>query len=207
MTPGMKVAIVLAMTVLLPLSWMAGCSSDPHTQPGYTTEAEPSTPVQTVPHGQPFDYHDVGSEGETYDWRVRLIKTECGLKTIPDVVANPKWQGEDDVPEYLDAKADPGQQFCVLSWSWENVGQRPGQPDAAGDLVVEGRRYTRAGEDEEMSERLMEARGHKWKDVNPGGKSDSLDVYLVPEGKTPEAVWFPYENMVHEQSTILVATS
>jgi len=201
-----RFAILLAMTVLLVVQWLAGCSDGPPRAPGYTSEPEPSTPVPTIPTGHPFDFHDVGSEGETYDWRVKLVKTECGLKTIPDVVQNPKWDGGDAHPEYLDAKADPGQDFCVLSWSWENVGQRPGQPDAAGDLVVEGRRYARAGEDEEMSERLMEARGHEWKDVNPGGKSDSLDVYLIPAGKTPEAVWFPYENMVHPESTILVAT-
>jgi hypothetical protein len=129
------------------------------------------------------------------------------VKTIAKALPNPKWDGGDEHPEYVAAKADPGKEFCIVYWSWENVGKEPGQPNAAGDIVVNGERYPRAGEDEEMSEHVMENKlGHEWGDVSPHDSTKSLDVYLVPEGAQAEAVWFPFENMVDPTSDYLVAT-
>jgi hypothetical protein len=43
-----------------------------------------------------------------------------------------------------------------------------------------------------MSEHVMENKlGHEWAHVSPHDSTKSLDVYLVPEGAQPEAVWFP----------------
>jgi hypothetical protein len=81
-------------------------------------------------------------------------------------------------------------EFCIVYWSWENVGKEPGQPDAAGDIVVNGERYHRAGEQDELSEQVAKDRlGATWmyEDVNPHDSTKSLDVYLVPEGAQPEA--------------------
>jgi hypothetical protein len=96
------------------------------------------------------------------------------VKTIAKALPNPKWDGDDEHPEYVAAKADPGKEFCIVYWSWENVGKEPGQPNAAGDIVVNGERYPRAGEDEEMSEHMMENKlGHEWGDVSPHDNQES----------------------------------
>jgi hypothetical protein len=201
----MKIIITLPLILLA-----AGCSPAQQLPNGYEPEMEPSTPVATVPAGQPFDYHVSNmqdSEERPMDWRVTLTKTECGIKTIEKALPNPKWDGGDEHPEYISAKADAGKDFCIVYWDWENVGKEPGQPDAAGDIVVNGERYPRAGEDEELSEHVMENKlGHEWGDVSPHDKTKSLDVYLVPEGSKPEAVWFPYENLVDPTSDHLIAT-
>lgn len=205
----MSYKLHVALAALLALT---SCTADTAPPPGYEPELEPSTPVVTLPAGKPIDYRPTNmqdSEQRPMDWRVTLTKTECGLKSIPKAVPNPKWQGEDDVPQYVTAKADPGKQFCIVYWAWENVGKEPGRPDAAGDIVVNGERYPRAGEQDEMSEHLAEQKLRAtwmYEDVAPHDKTRSLDVYLIPEGAKPEAVWFPFENLVDETSNYLVAT-
>ena len=62
------------------------------------------------------------------DWRVTLTKTECGLKTIAKALPNPAWDGGDDKPEYVAAKADPGKDFCIVYWDWETSARSPGSP-------------------------------------------------------------------------------
>jgi hypothetical protein len=159
-----------------------------------------------VPAGKSFDYTSVGDDQtKASDWTVKLTKTECGVKSISKAVPNPKWDGSDTFPEWVAAKPAKGQDFCILYWSWKNVGKTPGYPDAAGDLVVNGERYAR--EEDEMSEHVMETHlGIRWHPTNPHQSTKSLDIYEVPAGSTPDAVWFPYENLVVPDSYLLIAT-
>jgi hypothetical protein len=111
-------------------SRLAGCSQGGTTPPtGYEPSLEPRTPVVTLPAGQPFDYQRTYEDkpGRPVDWRVTLTETECGVKTIAQALPNPKWDGGDEHPEYVAAKADSGKEFCIVYWSWENVGKEPGR--------------------------------------------------------------------------------
>lgn len=161
-----------------------------------------------IPLGEPFEYQKVMSDDTpTSDWSVTLTEVECGLATIPEAEYNPDWDGSDDIPEYIDAKPDEGNDFCILHWDWENVGEVPGQVDYPGDMMLGDEQHARSDEDVERSGYATDTHlGDEYSlDVNPGGTSKTLAIYQVPAGVTMDAVWFPAESMV-SPSWLLVGT-
>jgi hypothetical protein len=165
-------------------------------------------PPEPLPFNEPFDYSPVNADAQpTTDLKVTLTKMTCGLKSLPEADSNPKWDGSADIPEYIDAKPEEGKDFCVIYWSWKNVGKSPGGIDQSGDLMIGDERHSRDSEDEMRSWTLMENElGVDYTDdMNPGESTKSLDVYQVPTGKAPDAVWFPMTTMVSE-SWLLIST-
>jgi hypothetical protein len=199
----MNKALAAAAAVLA----LAGCTQQEE-PPEYWPMDQSSAAVVEVPAGQPFDYAKTyNDDTPPTDWRVQLTQVRCGLDTIRKGAPNPKWQGEDDVPEYVTAKAAPGKQFCMAYWDWTNTGDAPGNTDDAGDIVVGGQRFTR--EDVEISDavettHLKPEESGLYEAINPGDKAKSIDVYVVPAGSVAEAVWFPMAT-VDGDSHILVA--
>lgn len=175
----------------------------------WEAEQYPAPPsVIEVPAGQTFDYTKVYSDGSaTVDWKVQLTKVECGLDRIPKGADNPKWQGGDDVPQHVTAKAASGKQFCIAHWDWTNVGKTPGYTDDAGDIVIGDERYTREDEISETIEEthLTAEESGRYDETNPHDKVKSLDVYVVPAGATAEAVWFPMATFDGDSSYLVKA--
>lgn len=207
-----KKSIALAAAVLLALS---ACSSEQSAAPPEDQESaappedQEGENAQALPANKSFSYTaQYSDDEESTDWQVTLTETRCGLKSIADGEANPDWDGGDDVPQMVPAKPDQGNDFCILYWTWENVGKTHGTPDFSGDLMIGDERHARDGEDEMMSWEVMETElGVNYTDaVNPGESTESLDIYQVPEGVTPDAVWFPGDTMV-SPSWLLVSTS
>lgn len=154
--------------------------------------ADPPTPIE---FGQTAEYNReyVDSDGTT--WSVKLTKVDCGLKKIAKVDSNPEWDGGDDHPEYIAAKAPSGSDFCILYWDWENIGKTPDNTNSAGDLMFGDRQWAKSSDDESRSEKFMETNmGLGYDQVNPGKKTKSADIYTVDEGTAPDAVWFPMQN-------------
>jgi hypothetical protein len=64
---------------------------------------------------EPFQFFKTYSNNEEVEgWQVTLTKMKCGMKSLAKGASNPKWQGGNDVPEYITAKAEDGDQFCIL---------------------------------------------------------------------------------------------
>lgn len=165
-------------------------------------DADPEPTSDTLPFNEQFDFVQIFQDGEVgTDWKVTLTKVECGLKTIPKADSNPAWDGGDEVPQYVAAKPDPGNTFCILSWDWKNVGKSPESTTNAGDLVLaSGERFSASSEDQDRSWTIMDTRlGVDYSaSINPRGKARSLDVYQLPEGELPASVMFPMTTMVAE---------
>jgi hypothetical protein len=186
--------------------WLEHCDTatvegEPSAEPGAVTEDH------KIPKGQVFEYTSVMADGPGTTWSIKLAKTECGLNSLPKTDGNPKWQGGDEVPEYIPAKAPKGSDFCVLYWDWENTGKRPGTTIQSGDLMFGDEFYARSSEDEMRSWTFMETNlsvGYT-DEVNPHKQTKSADIYTVDEGAVPDAVMFPMETMVDEEY-FLVAT-
>lgn len=163
--------------------------------------------VEPVPAGKPFEYVKTYSDdSEPAFWEVTLDKVNCGGKSIPEADSNPDWDGGNENPEYIAAKPDDGNEFCVVYWSWKNVGTEPATTDRAGNIVLGEERFAASSEDEMRSWTVMETElGVNYsKQINPRGKAKSLDIYQIPAGEKPTGIWFPMDTMVSE-SYILVS--
>lgn len=215
----------LGCAALLVVPLLAGCTSntptppvDP-TAPATTTAGSPTagpatasssattTSTEPLPFGQPFEYAGRTDDGKAAPWSVTLTKTDCGLKTLRRAEANPDWDGSKEFPAFLDAKPRKGNEFCVLNWTWTNNGKAPATVVQSGDLVLGGAPLKRSEDDQFLSWTLMKSQ----KDVDfadqvKAGKTlRTLEVYQVPAGKKPEAVWFPIKESA-EGAARLVAT-
>lgn len=158
--------------------------------------------------GEPFDYQAMNAEGLGAAWQVTLEKIDCGRRSLPEASSNPEWDGSDGSPQYVDAEPDKGNEFCVLQWNWENVGETPGTPDQAGDFLLGDERQARSTEDQDRSWTMTETQlDVAYTDqVNPGESTKSLDVYQVDAGQTMDAVAFPLSTVMYD-SWIPVKTS
>ncbi len=158
-----------------------------------------------IPMGEPFEFTREYSDGPGQTWSVKLSKVQCGLRSLPETDANPKWQGEDDVPQHIAAKPPKGSDFCVLYWDWTNVGKVPGTTLQSGDLMFGNEQFSRDSEDEMRSWTFMETNmGVDYTaDVNPRKKAKSADIYTVDAGKTPDAVWMPMTSMADDEQYLM----
>lgn len=184
--------------------WEEHCQDAP---PGEGEPSEGQAGGAPIPLGESFEYESMMADGPGASWSVTLSEVECGLEAAPEADSNPEWDGGDDTPEYVDAVPEEGMEFCILTWDWENVGKTPGTPDQSGDLMLGDEQHARSSEDEMRSWTMMETQlevGYT-DEVNPGETTKSLDLYQVPEGVTPDAVWFPMETVI-SPPWILVAT-
>ena len=159
----------------------------------------------TEAFGKAFDFTDVYADGTQSKWRVTLTRAKCGLKSVPRADSNPSWDGSDSMPSEIDARADARNEFCVLHWDWKNVGRKPATTTHSGNIVVGQDEFAASDEDQMRSWRMMRSllNVEYSKSVNPQGTTKSLDVYQIPAGQKPTAVWFPMRTMVSD-STILV---
>jgi hypothetical protein len=209
---------------------VVGCSSDiPGSAPG--TECDPTSqqnpcanygptdantpevPVEsaapTAALNQPFEFRKTYSDSDKVDtWQVTLTQVKCGLTSITNGADNPEWRGGDEVPEYLPAKPEIGDEFCVTYWSWTNVGKGPASTGDAGDLLIGDERF--AMDDESLSSNTgKDQLGKDWAntvDINPRKSTRTLNVYAVPVGSTARAVLFPNKT-VYTDSTMLIAAT
>ena len=179
---------------------------------GDVQEGEPGEAEETPEHGDPavslgeaIEYTQIYSNSQGTTWSVKLTKVRCGLKSLPETEGNPDWQGEEDVPEYIAAKAPNGSNFCVLYWDWKNVGKLPDTTIQSGDLMFGDERFARTGEDEMRSWTFMETNlnVNYSAEVNPRKGTKSADIYTVDEGTVPDAVWFPMETLVDGEYTLM----
>ena len=188
--------------------WQENCLSDEEesVEPAEGDETPLDAPPYT-PVGKPIEFTKRYNDGSGTTWSVKLSKIECGLNSLPATDPNPDWQGEDDVPEYITAKAPKGSDFCVLYWDWKNIGKRPDHTVQSGDLMFGDQRFARDSDDETRSEHFMENNLgiELGDDTNPRKSTKSADIYTIDEGTVPDAVWFPSETMVDE-SYVLMAT-
>jgi hypothetical protein len=179
---------------------------------GETENSEPGAAEETPLHGDPYvplgeaiEYTRIYSDSKGTTWSVKLSKVKCGLKSLPETDSNPKWQGEEDVPQYITAKAPRGSDFCVLYWDWKNVGKVPDTTVQSGDLMFGDEQFARSSEDEMRSWTFMQTNLNVdySAQVNPRKTTKSADIYTVDEGTEPDAVWFPMETMVDEVYTLM----
>ena len=63
-------------------------------------------------------------------------RDEVRPQVDPEAQSNPEWDGSDDIPQQIAAKPDAANDFCILYWSWKNVGKVPASTDFAGDLMI-----------------------------------------------------------------------
>jgi len=187
---------------------MDGASEgDPPLDKGVTIEqAEPTAGLN-----KPFQFFKTYSDNdEVEEWQVTLTKMKCGLKSIANGTSNPKWQGGDDVPEFITAKPEKGDEFCLLYWNWKNVGKTPGSTTSSGDLLIGDERYAMSDEADTIGSNVMKAEMpdeyYDQVDINPRKSTRSLELYSVPAGETPRAVLFPMTT-VYEDSAMLISTT
>jgi hypothetical protein len=181
------------------------CSGDVQEGTPGAAEETPMHGDPYVPMGEAIEYTRIYSDSQGTTWRVKLATVRCGLKSLPKTDLNPKWQGEEDVPQFIAAKAPRGSDFCVLYWDWENIGKKPDTTVASGDLMFGDEQFARTSEDELRSWTFMETnlKVDYTAEVNPRRKTKSADIYTVDEGTVPDAVWFPMETAVDTEYTLM----
>lgn len=210
-----KQSVALAAALLALTACSSGQTNSPPESPAgslpssVSPEPSPSETVQTLPAKVAFPYSPPPEmeQKKAPEWQVTLTATKCGLKSIPEAQLNPEYDGSDDIPEEIAAKPDAGNDFCVLYWSWENVGDVPATTDFSGDLMIGEKQHAASPDDQMMAWTVMDTElGVAYAgEVNPGKSTKSVDIYQVPEGAMPDAVWFPEVTVGAEQ--VLVSTS
>jgi len=166
---------------------------------------------RTAGLGKPFEFHKTYSDSDEVElWEVTLTEVKCGVKSIPKGASNPKWDGGDEYPEYITAKAGDGDEFCLLYWDWKNVGKTPASTTDAGDILIGDERFAKSDEDSDIASNVTRNQlGDAYDnqvDVNPRKSTKSVDVYTVPAGGVPRAVLFPMAT-VYGDSTMLISTT
>lgn len=182
--------------------WMEHCAT---VEPVYE-EPDPK------PFGEPFEFTSFYADGPGTDWLITLEKVDCGLANVPRAELNPNYDysapDTESNPHYSAVEPEPGNQFCILQWNWENVGTKPGYPTHSGNIRVGDEEFAQTDDDASRSWTIMDTHlDITYTDiVNPRGSMKTLDIYQIPEGEEPTAVWFPMATFVSE-SEVLVATT
>ncbi|WP_091553322.1 hypothetical protein [Micromonospora pattaloongensis] len=145
--------------------------------------------------GQPFEYTQTFSDNSPpVQWRITVTKLVCGIKSIPHAAANPKWQGESDVPEYITATPEAGKEFCRVDATLTNIGKTPGSSMDFADVVLDKGQFASSSSDEEATGNLNNLLNEDTT-TNPRATVKAARVWSVPTGSTPVAVLFPFETV------------
>jgi hypothetical protein len=150
-----------------------------------------STPKRRISASKPFNYlQTFEAGGEPVQWLVKVDELSCGIKTIQNAVDNPKWDGGDTYPQYIDATAPKGKQFCQLTATLKNTGKTPASaPIDFDDIVTTAGQFTQTDADNSITYILQDRTGTT--PVNPGDTTIYVKVWTVPTGAKPTGVLFP----------------
>lgn len=147
----------------------------------------------------------LGEAGQANEFTVTVSGLEC-TATLKRAAANPKFGEDEDAPEFVNAEAPEGKQFCVLTSAWSNDSQAPGSVSGwnsfSGLVAADGTKFSALTEDSDLSARLTDRAGYDGGVLNPGDQAEVRSVFTVAEGQefthavveqfdleTPE-VWF-----------------
>ncbi len=131
-----------------------------------------------------------------------LMKVRCGLKTLPAAADNPKWDGSDEIPQYVTAKADDGSAFCRIEGRYKVSGKKPKVGwDDFGTLVTEdGTEYAEDDVSSQATNNLNRARTgcapYLCSTLNPGKQIPILKIYQIPAGAKPTYINWPKDTLV-----------
>ncbi|MEV5764728.1 hypothetical protein AB0L34_09145 [Micromonospora sp. NPDC052213] len=173
--------------------------SDPRFTPPNRDElcgsAEETPQLQRAKIGQAFEYTQTFSDNTPpAHWRITVTKLVCGIRSIPRAAANPKWQGESDVPQYITATPEPGKEFCRVDATLTNIGKTPGSSMDFADVVIDKGQFASSSNDDEVTSNLNNLLNEDTT-TNPGDTVKAARVWTVPTGSTPIAVLFPFETV------------
>lgn len=192
-----RLPYVTAIAALL----LAGCTTAEPTEPlqgepapgeeGELGYSEP--PLIQAAVGTPFEHQETFSDNSApVDWQVTVTNVECGLTVLKKAASNPEWQGGDEVPRFIDAKPEDGQEFCRMDASLKNVGKTPGtSAQGFGNLVTDQGEFQASSDDEEYASNLTEVEELKTGPFNPGSTAKVIMTWQVTAGAKPAAVLFP----------------
>lgn len=74
--------------------------------------------------GEWFVFTTTDSENFVEKWDVRIDSAKL-VDVIPDAEYNEDWDGGDEIPQYIDAKPDAGNEFLHIEYSVKNTNQKP----------------------------------------------------------------------------------
>lgn len=145
----------------------------------------------------------LGEEGTSGNFTVVVSGVEC-TDTLPQAQDNPDYYTSDNAPEYLDATAPKGKQFCVVSSTWTNSSKEPDMVWSGFGKVVtsDGTQYAPTDDDSSYSSRLSAQAGYESSTLNPGDVAEVRSVFTLPAdvevthaiaegfGFDEPAVWF-----------------
>lgn len=146
--------------------------------------APPSDAAPAVALGAPVTFEqELGPEGEVAPWAVTVTDVECGLKALS--------KGEYTDDGVGTATPRSGYEFCLVETRWKNVGDaEAGGATVLGNLVAGDETVERLDKDVSRGLAVMTGRDVFPDSVVKPGKSTTLiDVFEVPDGVAPDAVW------------------
>lgn len=154
--------------------------------------------LETIEIGTAYELTDLEDPASRETMTVQGV--ECGLTELEDGASNPAWDGSDEISQTTSAAADPGMEFCRITGTWQNTGQKPivGWNDFQNLVTEDGTEYA---EDEKASEATQYINSYGMPSgcspytcstINPGSPAfDIVKIYQVPEGTEPVAVQWP----------------
>lgn len=152
-----------------------------------------ATSVSTL--GDPVVFEQELGPGEFATWEVMVKDVECGSQSL----AKAEFAPDGSV---VTATPRGGQEFCVVETEWTNVGKvEAGGATVLGNLMVGGQAIERQDKDVSRGLAVMDQRdlgGLSF--VQPGKTVTQVDVFEVPAGTVPDAVWIS-----RDQPKVLVA--
>lgn len=146
-----------------------------------------------------------GEAGQANEFTVTISGLECSA-TLRRAAVNPAYGEDEGVPEFVNARAPEGKEFCVVESLWLNDSQAPGSVSGwnsfSGLVADDGTKFAAVTEDSELSTRLTAQAGYDGGVLNPGDAAEIRSVFTVTEAQefthamveqfdleTPE-VWF-----------------
>lgn len=165
-------------------------------------------PLTQAAVGTPFDHQETFSDGTApVEWQVTVNKVQCGLTVLKKAARNPEWQGDDAIPEFLDAKPQAGQEFCRMDATLKNVGKTPGTgAQGFGNIVTDQGEFKASSDDEDYAYNLAAIEKLPTGPFNPGSTAKVIMIWQVLAGAKPAAVLFP-DTTVYSGPTHRIAVS
>ena len=154
--------------------------------------AQPSTDARpsATPMGDPVPFSTAGELG-VVKWAVTVTDMECAIASIPRAEVS-----EDGTGKASTARPSKGNEFCLLHTKWKNVGEVASMPVFPGNLIIDGEQVAHEQRDQARSFAVtsdqlgVDLLGY----VEPGKSVKEIEVYEVPQGSVPEAVWIAFHD-------------
>ena len=151
-------------------------------------EVFPSPPADVAADaalGVPVVFEQELGGGEVSTWRITVTDVQCGQTSLK------KAEYKDDGTVGT-ATPRSGHEFCLVETNWTNAGkdEAGGGANLLGSLMVAGKAIEHQDKDINRGFAVMDQRNMVAQPVLKAGKSaPQIDVYEVPDGTVPDAVW------------------